>query len=470
MKLWLRQTLICLLVILLCFGACVAFFVVQQTRQLLADMDAAAVEQADVFCEHLSTLDRTNPGDHLEDATTRRALIQYTFSSYAHLLQSRERAYSLVTDGAYLYNISAYDPLTLLPVGEEVITAQRLLRVDSVPVLVCARNTTVLGQPVTVYLVQEVSDTFSQIDVLVRNAQIALCSCILLSGVLLPLTLRRTLRPLRRLSRVSEEISGGHYALRSQIDSQDEVGELSAAFDHMAETVEQKILDLEDTAHRRELLLGALTHEMKTPMTAIIGFSDSLLTMPLNEERRMEAAHEIHEAALRTERLSQKMMQLIAMTDCPVLVRRQLDAAALLDQAVQMLSEPAEKKGIALRVQADTDVLWGDGDLLLCLLTNLIDNAIKASPEGSTITARAAEGALSVTDEGCGIPADKVALVTEPFYRVDKARSRKMGGAGLGLSLCQMIAQAHGGTLRIESRIGCGTTITMAWPGGNEHE
>ena len=77
---------------------------------------------------------------------------------------------------------------------------------------------------------------------------------------------------------------------------------------------------------------------------------------------------------------------------------------------------------------------------------------------------------LSVSDHGSGIPADKIALVTEPFYRVDKARSRKMGGAGLGLSLCQMIAQAHGGSLQIESTVGCGTTITMAWPKEEHHE
>lgn len=470
MKLWLKQTLICLFVILLTFGACVTFFVAQQTGQLLDDARTAAQQSVDVFCEHLATLDRTAAMNGDSDDTTVRALIQYTFSSYAHLLQSRICAYSLVMEGAYLYNISAYDPLTLLPAGEEVITAARLLYAPDAPVIVCARNTTVLGEAVTVYLVQDVSAVFGQIDTLIRNAQLALLSCTLLSGILLPLTLRRTLRPLRRLGRVSEEISGGNYALRSKIDSQDEVGELSAAFDHMAETVEQKILDLEDTAHRRELLLGALTHEMKTPMTAIIGFSDSLLSMPLTEEKRMEAAHEIHEAALRTERLSQKMMQLIAMTDCPVLVRRCLDAQELLAQAEGMLTETAQQKGVSLRTQADVEFLWGDGDLLLCLLTNLIDNAVKASPAGSTITVRAGENALSVADEGCGIPADKVALVTEPFYRVDKARSRRMGGAGLGLSLCQMIAQAHGGALHIESRVGRGTTITMTWPGGDAHE
>lgn len=470
MKLWLKQTLICLLVILLTFGACVTFFVMQQTGQLLDDADTAARQSVQVFCEHLSTLDRTAAVSGAADDTTVRALIQYTFSSYAHLLQSATCAYSLTMDGAYLYNISAYDPMTLLPAGTDVITATRLLYAADEPVIVCVNNTTVLGQMVAVYLVQDVSAVFAQINTLVRNAQMALLSCMLLSGVLLPLTLRRTLRPLRRLSRVSEEISGGRYALRSRIDTRDEVGELSAAFDHMAETVEQKIHDLEDTAHRRELLLGALTHEMKTPMTAIIGFSDSLLSMPLSEEKRMEAAHEIHEAALRTERLSQKMMQLIAMTDCPVLVRRRLDASELLGQAESMLTEPARNKGVTLRVQADADALLGDGDLLLCLLTNLIDNAIKASPAGSTITVRAGADFLSVADEGCGIPADKVALVTEPFYRVDKARSRKMGGAGLGLSLCQMIAQAHGGALHIDSRVGSGTTIAMTWPEGDAHE
>ena len=71
---------------------------------------------------------------------------------------------------------------------------------------------------------------------------------------------------------------------------------------------------------------------------------------------------------------------------------------------------------------------------------------------------------VSAIDQGSGIPADQIALVTEPFYRVDKARSRKLGGAGLGLSLCQMIAQAHGGRLDIQSEVGKGTTISMIWP------
>lgn len=473
MKLWLKQTLICLWVMMLAFGGCVYFFVAQQTRQLLDEARTHAIQNINVFCEHLFTLERTGIPEGDSDDTTVRALIQYTFASYAHLLQSGECAYSLVGEGAYLYNVTAYQPMQLLPVEETTVVAQRMTQADGRPLLLSARNITVMNMPFTVYTVTDASDTIARIDTLTRNAQLSLLACLVISSILLPLTLRRTLRPLRKLTRVSEEISGGRYALRSKIHAQDEVGELSASFDHMADTLEQKIHDLEEHIHRRELLLGALNHEMKTPMTAIIGFSDSLLSMPLTEEQRLEAAHEIHEAALRTERLSQKMMQLIAMKDCPVLVKRRLAAQALFQQVQSMMREQLSAKELMLRLQGGGETLYGDADLLLCLLTNLMDNAIKASEAGKDIALTASMSrngyALSVSDRGSGIPADKIALVTEPFYRVDKARSRKLGGAGLGLSLCRMIAQAHGGSLQIQSAVGVGTTVSMVWPLEENH-
>ena len=186
MKLWLKQTLICLLVIMLAFCACLYFFVVQQTQQMLDDAQNSALQNTNVFCEHLATLDRTSNTGYGTDETTLRALIQYTFSSYAHLLQSKNSSYSLVMDGAYLYNISAYQPMQLLPVNEQVITAQRLVEMHGVPLMVTARNTTVLNLPITVYTVQDASDIFARIDALTRNAQLALLACLLLSGILLP--------------------------------------------------------------------------------------------------------------------------------------------------------------------------------------------------------------------------------------------------------------------------------------------
>ena len=468
MKLWLKQTLITLAVILLSVSLCLYFFVAKETDGLIQQAIQNGERDTSVFCDHLSTLDRTSSTSYDAGGVARQSLIQYTFSTYAHLLQSGDCSWSLVMDGRYFYNTAVHDPLNVLPMVEEIITASRIVETGGTHLLISAQNMTVLQTPVTVYRTANIDETYRHIDDLTRMAQLSLLGCLLLCGVLLPLILRKTLKPLRKLTQVSEKIAGGDYGLRSQIQTRDEVGDLSRSFDHMAETVEQKISDLEETARRREMLLGALTHEMKTPMTAIIGFSGSLLSMPLTEEGRLEAAHEIHEAAKRTERLSQKMMQLISMQENPVVLNKNMDARELMEKVCVAMEPAAKEKDIAIEMDVHVDTLTGDADLLFSLLTNLTDNAIKASQEHTVIRLTASrEGnqqALSVIDHGSGIPADKIALVTEPFYRVDKARSRKLGGAGLGLSLCQMIAQAHGGRLEIQSEIGKGTVISMIWP------
>lgn len=470
MKLWIKQTLITLTVILLSVSLCLYWFVARETDSLIQQALQNGERDTAVFCDHLSTLERTSTASYGTDAITQQSLIQYTFSTYAHLLQTGDCSWSLVMDGRYFYNTTVNDPLTILPVTKDMITASRMIEKDGIHLLISAQNITVLQTPVTIYRSANIDETYHHIDELTHMTQLSLLGCLLLCGILLPLILRKTLHPLRKLSTVSEKIAGGEYALRSGIQTQDEVGELSRSFDHMAETVEQKIIDLEDTARWRELLLGALTHEMKTPMTAIIGFSESLLTLPLTEEGRMSAAHEIHQAALRTERLSQKMMQLISMQENPVVLLRPIDPEELLDKVRMSMAPAAEKKHITIEIENRAALLTGDSDLLFCLLTNLVDNAIKASPENSAIRVIAdsvnnESQTLSVYDQGSGIPADKIALVTEPFYRVDKARSRKLGGAGLGLSLCQMIAAAHGGTLSITSEMGKGTIISMTWLG-----
>ena len=473
MKLWLKQTLITLAVILLSVSLCLYFFVAKETDGLIQQAIQNGERDTAVFCDHLSTLDRTSSTSYDADGVARQSLIQYTFSTYAHLLQTGTCSWSLVMDGRYFYNTAVHDPLSVLPMAEEIITASRIVETDGTHLLIYAQNMTVLQTPITVYRTANIDETYLHIDDLTRMAQLSLLGCLLLCGILLPLILRKTLKPLRKLTRVSEKIAGGDYALRSQIHTGDEVGDLSCSFDYMAETVEQKISDLEETARRREMLLGALTHEMKTPMTAIIGFSGSLLSMPLTEEGRLEAAHEIYEAAKRTERLSQKMMQLISMQENLLVLKKSIDARELLEKVSAAMTQAAEGKRIELQTDLRADTLTGDVDLLFSLLTNLTDNAIKASPENTIIRLTATQGGdtqtLTVIDQGSGIPADKIALVTEPFYRVDKARSRKLGGAGLGLSLCQMIAQAHGGRLEIQSEVGKGTAISMIWPLEEKH-
>ena len=102
-----------------------------------------------------------------------------------------------------------------------------------------------------------------------------------------------------------------------------------------------------------------------------------------------------------------------------------------------------------------------DRDLFESLLINLIDNAVKAGKEGDSILLEATEGGISVTDHGKGIPEEEISRVTEAFYMVDKSRSKKAGGIGLGLALCSQIAALHHGRLHIESKVGQGTRVSI---------
>lgn len=468
MKLRTRQTLISMCIILLVMSAFLYTYVGRETNRLLDGARSAGAWQLSAFAEHVAAVEHAAAPDAVADRVTRQSLVQFTFSSYAHLMQGADRAFSLAAGGRYLYNLSRLDPMRRLPMGENAVSGSRMLREEGQLMLISGLRLRVLELPVTLYLTQDVSTVEEQIRGLTRTAQAALLGSLLVCALLLPLLIRRSLAPLEQLSAVADRIAGGGYALRSGIVTQDEVGALSRSFDRMADTVEEKIRSLEETNRGQQLLIGALTHELKTPMTAIIGFSDSLLTMPLDQERRSEALQQIHEAALRTERLSQKMMQLIALAHEDRLDKRPMQVETLLEKAAAATQERARQAGVRVEVKGTAGTLSGDADLLHSALVNLLDNAVKASAPGRAILLGVArEGrflALTVTDQGRGIPGEEIPRLAQPFYRVDKARSRRQGGAGLGLALCRMIADAHGGQLRIQSELGKGTAVSLLLP------
>lgn len=468
MKLWLKQTMLAMTIMLLTVSTCLYSFTAFQARKLLDQAEENGRQYLHAFCEHISTLDQTGRINESDNQTTRTALVQYTFAAYAHLLQGPDRTYSLADTKGYLYNISPADPLTVLPMTEQDISGQCTIVAADVPYLIQGICLNVLQTHVVIYLTQNLTETYADIARLTRSAQVTLGVCLFLSSILLAFVFQKSMQPLQRLTQITQKVAAGHYDLRSNIAAKDEVGELSASFDAMAETVEQKILSLEDTARRQKLLLGALTHEMKTPMTAIIGYAQSILTMPLTEDGRMDAANEIYEAAQRMERLSQKLMQLITLTEHPSVMRQTIVLTELFTQVRQSVQKTLAEKNINLTIHARAFEIVGDRDLLFALLTNLILNAANASAPGAAIMLCAEKNEkqvrLSVRDHGSGIPADKVALVTEPFYRVDKARSRRQGGAGLGLAICQLIAQAHNSKLVIKSVLGQGTTVSIDLP------
>lgn len=210
---------------------------------------------------------------------------------------------------------------------------------------------------------------------------------------------------------------------------------------------------------RQSRFVADLTHELKTPLTSMIGYADLLRSAPLDESRRRAAADAIYHESTRLESLSQQLLALqglqtdgVTLGSVPVAAVF-ADVARSLPDAALDCNAPA---GAAVRA---------DRVLLADLLRNLVLNALHAEPKDGTVHLTCAEAGgqwrLAVRDNGCGIPAGALPHLTEPFYRVDKARARANGGSGVGLALCAEIAAAFGTKLEFESTPGEGTTVAI---------
>lgn len=235
--------------------------------------------------------------------------------------------------------------------------------------------------------------------------------------------------------------------------------------DHLQNSIEQ----LQDAMERQNQFIGNFTHELKTPMTSIIGYADLLRSQTLSKEDEADAAKYIFSEGKRLERLSLKLLD-IFVSEHESFTLTKACAADIITSLVAHLKPVLAKEQITLTCDCEPGFCMLDTDFFGSLLVNLIENARKALTSGGMIkvglTMTDNGCIVTVTDNGSGIPQSALAHITEAFYRVDKSRSRAEGGAGLGLTLCSEIARMHHGSISFESTQGCGTTVTVVLKGG----
>lgn len=269
--------------------------------------------------------------------------------------------------------------------------------------------------------------------------------------------------PLRILQKGAIKISQGDYSERIP-KTKDEFNDLGIAFNNMAVAIENRTLELEERANEKQTFIDDLAHEMNTPLTSIQGYSEFLLNVNTTNEQRLIAANSIHMEAKRMKEIYNKLMTLTLARE------KQIDLSMVnLEELFNDLKDTfyhqlVEKK-ITFLSNIQIENITMDKTLIYILLSNLIKNSIQALPNRGTIQLSGYEEnhkpVIEIWDNGHGIPADKINMVTMPFYRVDKSRSRKTGGAGLGLSICKNIAQLHGIELIIDSKEEIGTVIKI---------
>ncbi|PIC64874.1 two-component sensor histidine kinase [Sporosarcina sp. P13] len=267
-------------------------------------------------------------------------------------------------------------------------------------------------------------------------------------------------RPLIRMKEATERLSEGKFDVSLPEAGNDELGELSVAILKLA-------TDLEKMKMERNEFLASVSHELSTPLTYLIGYLKVAMREGLSEEERNHYLQIIAEESNRMKDLVKDLMELAKMDEITfTITKSHFSAQEFIADMDRLVAPSFNLKKIALHMRCERDFqLFADRIRLEQIVLNLLDNALKYSDEQTTVTLdiyqQQQKTILSVTDEGIGIPSSEIDRIFDKLYRVEKSRSRTYGGSGLGLAIVKELVEAHGGTLKVESEVGKGSTFTI---------
>jgi signal transduction histidine kinase len=273
--------------------------------------------------------------------------------------------------------------------------------------------------------------------------------------------LSRTItRPLRDLVAGARRFARGEYRTRVPVAGPGEVAELGGAFNEMAGEIER-------ARDSEQAFLADISHELRTPLTSIQGFAQAIADGEAAGEAAPPAAKIIQRESRRLIRMVEGLLEVAKLqAGGPELARERIEATSLVSSAVAALEVQAQEAGVKLDVATDgLPAVRGDPDKLAQLFTNLIDNAVKHSPRGASVTVRGARedghAVVHVRDSGSGLPGGAQTRLFRRFYRGENAQR---DGAGLGLAIAQAIAAAHGGAITARNVSEGGAEFTVRLP------
>ena len=320
------------------------------------------------------------------------------------------------------------------------------------------------GKPLELVVLYDITPVYQARDDQVRVYHQVLVVLILAGGFAAWITSYYMTMPLYKVSRTARALASGHLESRVNSKTQDEIGQLGSDFDHMADRLEDNINELKLSMEKQDRFMGSFAHELKTPMTSIIGYADLLRSQALNGDETQEAANYIFSEGKRLESLSLKLLDLLMMKQQDIKFVP-TDMKGMIENLTSHLKPVYKSKKIILQCRLEPAMCMVEPDLFSSLITNILDNARKAMDNGGNIMilGESVNGnyRIRVIDNGRGMPEEALKHITEAFYRVDKSRSRAQGGVGLGLNLCKEIIELHNGTIAFASKEDNGTCVTI---------
>ncbi len=299
---------------------------------------------------------------------------------------------------------------------------------------------------------------------------VAVCVAVIVTTIVSLYVSKRISQPVLNIVETVKKIKGGDVFRRITGRYPGEIGELATAVNDMAEKLASDIASLERLERVRSEFLGNVSHELRTPIFSLQGFLETLIDGAIDDPNvNREFLEKAHRHADRLNILLNDLIDISRIESGEMKMSfRYFSVAEFLREIVDEMAPVAGTKNLAMQFIPEFDAsakAYGDKSRLRQVMTNLIDNAIKYTEPGGTITCRVRplknQCEILVEDTGCGIPEEHLPRIFERFYRVDKDRSREVGGTGLGLAIAKHIVEAHGGTLLVTSEVGKGTTFSF---------
>lgn len=407
----------------------------------------------------------------LEDSAL-ETIASRTFSA----VSSSEKAALLGEDGTVIYSAFPADHSFGSEITAGVDEVKLLTREEEGRVFLSAAGRfTQNGRTFLLVAARDITSVFEEKHAMERSFFAAYLVTEILGALVMAAFSFAITKPINRLTRSTRRFASGELNERTEEKGGDEIAELSKSFNSMAGTIESTITSLELAAKQKDDFTSSFAHELKTPLTSVIGYADMIYQKKdLSPDQVHEAAGYILNEGMRLEALSLKLMELIVLEKQDfTLVEMRADEVT---EDIAATARPMlEKKEAELELTVTEDYVRIEFDLFKTLVLNLIDNAAKAGAKHISVKGERAGGKyrMTVSDDGAGIPADQLERITEAFYMVDKSRSRKEHGAGLGLAIASRIAKVHGTELVFESEVGKGTGVSfeLARAGeGEEHD
>lgn len=280
----------------------------------------------------------------------------------------------------------------------------------------------------------------------------------------------RVLRRVRLLTKAASQIGARGLSERLPTQGNDEFSALATAFNTLLSQLQSAFQKQENLLEQQRRFTADASHELKTPLTVIKGTAGLALSSERKPEEYRQTLQEINRASDQMAVLVQDLLY-VARSDAGQLGREPIEILVreILEAAVANVS-PHGNSALAINISDESLSVRGNEGELIRLFSNLLDNAVRYTPEGGQVLLMAKSEnrrvLISVADTGIGIAAEHLAHLGERFYRVDTSRTRPTGGTGLGLSICKGIVEAHHGTISWESTVGVGTRVTVSLPMG----